>query len=136
MVIIGGGMVGSETGHFLAEKGKTVTIIEMLRRIAADMPIMPRRRLLDGLKEKKVTSLTEATCEEITEGGVTITTSQGQKQTIPADTVVLAVGHKANDDLHKALMGKVPEVHCIGDSSQPRRIVDAIDEGYRIGLSL
>ncbi len=37
VVVIGGGLVGCETGHYLAEKGKKVTIIEMLKRMAAEM---------------------------------------------------------------------------------------------------
>ena len=136
VVIIGGGMVGCETGHYLAEKGKKVVIIEALKRMAADMMPMVRRRLMDGLREKKITMLTSTTCEEITKDSVTVTTSEGQKQPIPADTVILAVGYEKNDDLFKTLEGKVSEVYCIGDSSQPRRIMEALSEGYRIGLSL
>lgn len=136
VVIIGGGMVGCETGHFLAEKGKKVTIIEVLKRMAADMLPMVRRRRLDGLRGKQVAMLTSAICEEITEGSVIVTTGEGQKETIQADTVILAVGYRTNDDLFKALEGKVPEVYCIGDSSQPQRIMEAINDGYRTGLSL
>ncbi|MFC2022408.1 FAD-dependent oxidoreductase, partial [Chloroflexota bacterium] len=103
VVIIGGGMVGCETGHFLAEKEeKKVTIIRRSERMAADMGPMVRRRLIDGLKSKQVTMLTRTKYEEITEDGVTITTSEGQKQTIKADTVILAAGYKANNDLFKA----------------------------------
>ncbi|MCK5181172.1 MAG: FAD-dependent oxidoreductase, partial [Dehalococcoidia bacterium] len=36
VVIIGGGMVGCETGHYLVEQGRTVTIVEILRRMAND----------------------------------------------------------------------------------------------------
>ena len=136
VVIIGGGMVGCETGHYLAEKGKKIVIIEILKRMASDMAPMARRRLLDGLREKQVTMLTEATCEEIAEGSVTVTTGEGQKDTVQADTVILAVGYQKNDDLLQALEGKVSEVYCIGDSSEPRRITDAVNEGYRTGLSL
>jgi len=136
VVVIGGGMVGCETAHFLAEKGKRVTVIEMLRKMAADMFPIVRRRLIDGLREKKVVMLTGATCEAITEGSVMVTPAEGQKQRIQADTIILAVGYKANDDLFKTLEGKVPEIYCIGDSSEPRRIIDAINEGYRVGLSL
>jgi pyruvate/2-oxoglutarate dehydrogenase complex dihydrolipoamide dehydrogenase (E3) component len=63
VVIIGGGMVGCETGHYLVEQGKTVTITEILKRMANDMFYMARRRLMDGLRSKKVTLLTSATCE-------------------------------------------------------------------------
>ena len=136
VVIIGGGMVGCETGHYLAEQGKTVTIIEILKRMASDMLFMTRRRLMDGLRSKKVTLLTSATCEEIKEGSVQVTTAEGKKETIPADTVIIAVGYKANDRLYKALEGKVPEIYCIGNSAKPRRILEANSEGYQAGLAL
>jgi 2,4-dienoyl-CoA reductase-like NADH-dependent reductase (Old Yellow Enzyme family)/thioredoxin reductase len=136
VVIIGGGMVGCETGRYLAEQGKKVTIIEILKRMANDMFPMVRRRLMDGLRSKKVTLLTSATCEEIKGGIVQVTTADGKKETIPADTIIIAVGYKANDRLYKALGGKVPEIYCIGNSSEPRRILEATSEGYRTGLAL
>lgn len=83
-----------------------------------------------------MTLLTSATCEEIREGSVQVTTAEGKKETIPADTVIIAVGYKANDRLYKALEGKVPEIYCIGNSSEPRRILEATSEGYRTGLAL
>jgi 2,4-dienoyl-CoA reductase-like NADH-dependent reductase (Old Yellow Enzyme family)/thioredoxin reductase len=136
VVIIGGGMVGCETGHYLAKQGKAVTIIEILKRMANDMLLMTRRRLMDGLKSKKVTMLISATCEEIKEGSVQVTTAEGKRETIPADTVIIAVGYKANDGLYKALEGKVPEIYCIGNSVEPRRILEANGEGYQAGLAL
>jgi len=136
VVVIGGGMVGCETGHYLAEKGKEVTIVEILRRMANDMFPMARRRLMDGLRGKKVTLINNANCEEIKEGNITITTSEGKKETIEVDNVIVAVGFKANDSLLKALEGKVPEIRCIGDCSEPRRILEAVGEGYRTALSL
>ena len=136
VVIIGGGMVGCETGHYLVEQGKTVTIVEILKRMANDMFPMTRRRLMDGLRSKKVTLLAGATCEEIKEGIVQVTTAEGKKETIPADTVIIAVGYKANDRLFKALEGKITEIYCIGNSSEPRRILEATTEGYRTGLAL
>jgi len=136
VVIIGGGMVGCETGHYLAEKGKRVAIIEVLKRMAADMSPMARRRLMDGLRGKQVTLRTNTTCEAITAEGITVTTGEGQREAIQADTVMLAVGYRANDGLFRALEGKVREVYCIGDASHPQRIREAINDGYRTGLSL
>ena len=60
VVIIGGGMVGCETGHHLADKGKQVTIVEILKRMANDVSPMVRRRLLDGLRAKQVAMITNA----------------------------------------------------------------------------
>jgi 2,4-dienoyl-CoA reductase-like NADH-dependent reductase (Old Yellow Enzyme family)/thioredoxin reductase len=136
VVIIGGGMVGCETGHYLAEQGKTVTIIEILKRMANDVFFMARRRLMDGLRSKSVTLLTSARCEEIKEGSVLVTTAEGKKETISTDAVVIAVGYNADDGLYKALEGKVPEIRCIGNSAKPRRILEASSEGYQAGLAL
>jgi len=134
VIVIGGGMVGCETGHYLAEQGKTVTIVEILKRMAADVSPMVRRRLLDGLREKNVSLLTEVTCEEISSDAVAVTTSEGEKRSVPADSVVVAVGYESDDSLYRALEGKVPEIQCIGDSVEPRRIREAINDGYRAGL--
>lgn len=136
VVILGGGLVGCEIGHYLASRGNRVTIIEVLRRMAGEMGPMVRRRLMDGLREKQVTMLTNTKCDEITPGNVTVITGEGQRSIIPADTVVMAVGSKANDDLFRTLQSKVPELHCVGDSSQPQGIMEATNDGYRTGLSL
>jgi 2,4-dienoyl-CoA reductase-like NADH-dependent reductase (Old Yellow Enzyme family)/thioredoxin reductase len=136
VVVIGGGMVGCETGHYLVEQGKTVTITEILKRMANDMFLMTRRRLMDGLRSKKVAMLASATCEEIKEGSVLVTTAEGKRETILADTIVIAAGYEANDRLYKDLEGKVPEIYCIGNSAKPRKILEATSEGYQIGMAL
>jgi len=136
VVVIGGGTVGCETGLYLAQKGKQVTIIEILKRAASDMYPMVRRRLMDGLRSSRVAIHTGACCEEIKDGGVTVTVSEGKSETIPADTVVIAVGYGTDSSLLDAVRGKVPEVYCIGDASKPRRIFEAVQEGYKTGLSI
>ena len=65
-----------------------------------------------------------------------MTTADGKKETIPADTIIVAVGYTANDRLYKALEGEVPEIRCIGNSAEPRRILEATSEGYQAGLAL
>ncbi len=136
VVIIGGGMVGCETGHYLADKGKHVTIIEILKRIASDVSPMVRRRLLDGLREKQVNMITSANCEEITEDSLLVTVGEGERQRILADSVILAVGYKPNDALLRAIESKFNNVYCIGDAVSPQRIREAISAGYRTGLSV
>jgi 2-enoate reductase len=136
VVIIGGGMVGCETGHYLANTGKHVTIIEILKRMANDVSPMVRRRLLDGLREKQVAMITSANCEEIVENSVLVTTGEEERQKIPADSVILAVGYKPNNVLLRAIEGRFSNVYCIGDAVSPQRIREAISAGYRAGLFL
>jgi 2,4-dienoyl-CoA reductase-like NADH-dependent reductase (Old Yellow Enzyme family)/thioredoxin reductase len=136
VVVIGGGLVGCETAHYLAAKGKKVTIIEMLKRMAVEMGPMVRRRLMDGLKQYQVAMLAEAKCQEISASGVTVMMADGGKNLFPADTFVLAVGYQTNDHLFKTLQGRVAEVHCVGDASQPQGIMEAVRDGYLAGLAV
>lgn len=136
IVIIGGGIVGCETGNYLAEKGKNVTILEVLSRLAGELSAMLRYRLLHELKEKHAVMLTNIACESIDENGVAVTDSKGQKRIIPADTVVVAAGYATNMRLADDLKDKVPEVHCIGDAAKAGQIYDAILAGCQVGLSL
>ena len=52
-----------------------------------------------------------------------------------ADTVVLAVGAKANTEFAKQSETKVP-LHFIGDCVEPRRIVNAIEEGFKTACQI
>ena len=50
------------------------------------------------------------------------------------DTVVLATGAKASDELYFALKGRVDNLHRVGDCLAPRKLDHAIYEGYLAGL--
>jgi 2,4-dienoyl-CoA reductase (NADPH2) len=60
----------------------------------------------------------------------------GKEMTVPADTVINARGAVSNTDLAKALEGKVPILHKIGDCVKPRTALDATREGFGIGLKI
>ena len=134
VVIIGGGLVGCETAEFLAEKGKTVTIIEMLNEIAVGVNISFKIGLINRLTAGGVTMFTGAKCQAINEKYVMVTAKDGKEQAIEANSVVLSVGAKPNIKLFKALKDLVPEIHLVGDCVEPRRIIDAVSDGHRIGL--
>ena len=132
VIVAGGGLVGSEVAAYLAEQGKKVTIIEMLKDIAYDLHPANRMHLLDMLTKGNVTVMTSTTLEEISNEGVVVTDAEGKEKTLKADTVVLALGMKEESELWNALKGKVRELHAIGDCVKPRRIMDAMWEGYRL----
>lgn len=136
IVIIGGGSVGCETAEYLAEKGKKVTVIEMLDTMAEKMVNVARTILMGHLKGLGVTLLTSCKCLEITDSSVACQDKEGTVHTIPADTVVAAVGDKADNALYRALEGKVPELYNIGDSAKPDSIAASVSQGYYCGLGL
>jgi pyruvate/2-oxoglutarate dehydrogenase complex dihydrolipoamide dehydrogenase (E3) component len=52
------------------------------------------------------------------------------------ETVVLATGPKANEDLYFALKGRIDNVHRIGDCVAPRKLDHAVYEGALAGREL
>ena len=61
---------------------------------------------------------------------------------IPADTVVLASGGQARDQLYHELVAmtagqeKTPAVHLIGDAYAPRTLLLAMLDGARVGRAV
>jgi NADPH-dependent 2,4-dienoyl-CoA reductase/sulfur reductase-like enzyme len=132
VAIIGGGEVGGELAWFLAEKGKKVTIIEMLGGVAMDMNMFSRFYLMDKLAELGVDMLLNTTAQEITDKGVVAVDMEGNKQVIEADTVILATGFRPDNELEDKLKGAISEVYTIGDCVKPGKIWGAIDSASRI----
>jgi len=130
VVVVGGGMIGAETAEFLAEKNKKVTVLEMLGRIGMDMVPMVISLLYSRLKKLGVVTITNAKVEEIMDNGV-VYEKDGKKQTVGADSVVLAVGSKPSVILMNALKGKVSELYAIGNAKEPCNVLEAIHEGSR-----
>ena len=131
VVVVGGGLIGCETALYLAQKGKKLTIVEMLDGVMLDMYSANRMHLLKLLTDADVNILTETKCLEIRDNGITIADKYGKRSTLEADTVVLAVGLKSNEGLLEALKDKIPEVYAIGDCVEPRKVINAIWEGFR-----
>jgi pyruvate/2-oxoglutarate dehydrogenase complex dihydrolipoamide dehydrogenase (E3) component len=133
VVVLGGGQVGCETAAYLAGKGKRVTLVEMLDLLAADLGKRQGRELLiDHLRDRGVTLLTRTKGEEISDQGLVVVDRHGQRQTLGADTVVLACGSIPDAGLLEKVKGVVPEVHVIGDCFKPRTLLEAVDEGSRV----
>jgi 2,4-dienoyl-CoA reductase-like NADH-dependent reductase (Old Yellow Enzyme family)/thioredoxin reductase len=136
-VVVGGELVGCETADFLSQQGRKVTVVRRGPEMAARMFPSNRQALLARLKEKNVVLVTGVKrYEEITGNGLVIIDSHGNRRTIECDTVVLATGATPNNQVAKAFEGKVGEIRLAGDCVQPRRIVDAIHEGARLGREI
>ena len=138
MLIVGGGMVGCETAEFLIKneaKATQVIILEILDRIAPDVPPTYRPFFLARLRNAGIRMKTDTTVKEITPNGVK-TTYKGTSKCIEGDTVVLAVGFEANKHLEEELKGKVPLLHSIGDCIKPRLIKEAIENGFYVGRKI
>jgi 2,4-dienoyl-CoA reductase (NADPH2) len=133
VVIIGGGLHGCELAEFLVKRGRKVTIVDTAEELGESMIDFRLGLFLDWIDRKGVVTFTGVKSIEITDNGVTIVDKEGKLQTIVADNIMPAVPLAPNTGVFKSLEGKAPEVYAIGDCGQPRMIVDAIADGWKIG---
>jgi 2,4-dienoyl-CoA reductase-like NADH-dependent reductase (Old Yellow Enzyme family)/thioredoxin reductase len=136
VVVIGGEVVGCEAAEFLAEKGKKVTVTRRGPEMAMKVEAILRPLFLQRLLEKGVTLLTDIRYNEVIPQGLVVTAKDDKRRVIEADTIVLAVGSIPDRALYQEIKGKAPEVYLVGDCVEPRKIRDAISDGYRIGLKI
>lgn len=133
VVVIGGGIQGCELAEFLVKRHRKVTIVDSTDTLGDDMIQHLKQQLFWWFREKGVTMLPGVQPVAVTEKGLIVLTKEGYKRTIEADSIVPAVPMKANTELFDVLKKRFPEVYTAGDCGNPRLIVDAIADGWRIG---
>lgn len=138
VIIIGGGMLGSELALFLAEKGKEVILTTRQKQIGYDMEIAHFIVLMNRLAKAKVQIHTQQLLQEVTDGGVIMLdlARLGEKVELKGDQVVIMGGLQSSTQLYQELKAKGLTVHAIGDCVQPRGIHEAIYEGHLAALSI
>jgi 2,4-dienoyl-CoA reductase (NADPH2) len=136
VVIVGGGSTGCETGEFLAQKGKQVTILEMLARIGADYGPMNRYVVIDRLAAAGIRLETGVKVEAVTEKGVKVIRGGLYPEFFEADSVVLAMGMVSDDAVARTLEGKAPSVFKIGDAVKPAGVAEAMENAFQVAMQI
>ena len=139
VVVIGGGLVGTETAEYLLQHGCEVAIVEMLDKIAAGESETILPLIMSDFAEHNVEQHVKTRLTAITDEGVEAvrTAEDGAEEPvkIACDYVVMAVGSKANAfDLD----GVTVPVTCVGDCSGERTadIASAIRTAYHAANEL
>jgi 2,4-dienoyl-CoA reductase (NADPH2) len=115
--------------------GRKITVIDILERMADNVGLSTRWSLIKSLRLMGVELRPKTKLVEITRDAVIVDTELG-KESIPADTVIIAVGSRSVDDLAREVNSGGTEVITIGDAKEPRKITDAIREGFDTALKL
>jgi NADPH-dependent 2,4-dienoyl-CoA reductase/sulfur reductase-like enzyme len=136
VVIVGGGSTGCETAEFLANKGKQVTILEMLARIGADYGPMNRYVVIDRLIAAGIRLETGVKVEAITEKGVRVIRGGLYPEFFEADSVVIAMGMVPDDAVARTLEGKAPSVFKIGDAVKPAGVTEAMESAFKVAMQI
>jgi 2,4-dienoyl-CoA reductase (NADPH2) len=165
VVVVGGGSVGLETAVYLASVGtispqqlyfltlhqaerpevlydlmvkgsKKITVLEMAKRMGQDIGSSSRWVLMKDLRTRGVELITGATMKEIRDTEVVYTNANGEDVTIPADTVVLAMGSRPENSLAQALEPMNVDVKVIGDANKVGRIGEAVEAAFNLALTV
>lgn len=135
VVVIGGGLVGTELAEFLAERGRSVTVLEEGQDLAPEMAHPRRWRALHEARRHGVAFHTGAVPTSITERRVTYRIGTVDHE-VAADTVLLAAGVHTDRSLVERLRGTCGEIHVIGDADKVGYIEGAVRSGHLIGRTI
>ncbi len=135
IVVIGGGLVGTETALDLAENGHSVTLVEMLPKIMKDVAVTDFLAYSERIAKTDMRVLTETRLEEVLDNGARVSSKKGE-ETIEADTVILALGLKAEQGLYNELIAAGKEAYLVGDAVKAGKIFDAIHTAYRAAIRI
>ena len=136
IVIIGGGIHGLQLAAFLVKRKRKVTVVDTAEELGKEVVMSYRFSLLGWLERKGVLLLPGVKYGEIIEEGLTITTREGEKRILAADTILPALPMAPDTEFVKSLEGAAPEVYPVGDCGNPALIIDAIGDGSRIGRAI
>jgi len=100
------------------------------------MKEIPAKDLLKRLNDRKVKILTDTEVLSIEHGSVLTKDRDGNRVSLPADSVILSVGSVSENSLLAPLREKVPEVYPAGDAVKPGNAGDALRSAARIALEI
>ena len=137
VVVIGASMLSLETAVMLGERGMPVAVIshgQLGGRRGPNEKVV-FRALLRHMQELSIPLYLNSPVLEITPDAVIIR-YEGELSFIPCDTVVTAVGVKADTLLAGELKGLVSEIYTVGDCQQPGNAAQATYGAASLALKL
>ena len=144
VVVVGGGLVGTELAEFLVERGRSVTVLEEGDNLATEMAHPRRWRTLHEARAHGVdfhtgTRLVAVTADEVIAHTAATDEKDGDEVRFGADSVLLAGSVQPDSSLAGAIrtgIGGDVEVHVVGDAGTVGYIEGAIRSGYEVGVGL
>ena len=126
------------TAELLLEQGKRVEVISPLFYVGQDIGVTSIAPLYKRLFTRGAV-LTPGTELRAVEGSAVLVAnvySGAERRIEGVDTVVLSAGSRSTDSLYRALKGRVPELHAVGDCVAPRGVHQAILDATRVARAI
>ncbi len=136
VAVIGSGMTGLETSALLVEGGNKITIVEMADSVAPGLWCQHRFDVVPGLEKAGTKFITGNKLVEIQDGAVIIEDKKGNKQTVPADNVVLSLGVKPVNNLLEDAKAVAKKVEIVGDAKKPGKIYTGTREAFQAAIKI
>lgn len=137
-VIIGAGPTGLETAEFLAEKGCRVGVMDVLtwEELLETYPRAEAVYHQMRMEELDIEFHGGVQVKEIRPHQVLYRQNGWERALTDVNTVILATGSVPADGLARAISDLGVRIVEAGDCQKPGKIIDAVDAGFRAGLSV
>lgn len=151
------GAINSDVAHFLSfyqlipqdevmkrwlKGNRNVTIIDLLPKLAKNVGRTTRGYLIGIAKKLGISTVMGATIDKFDGKSLeyTLKIDETEEHNVleNVDTFVLATGVKSNADLYEKVKASNPsfKIFNIGDSKEPRTMLEAIHEGFQVAYNL
>ncbi len=134
-VIVGGSGAGLSLAVFLVRQGAyELTVLEKSRKAGRDVSPFYLWRYLGLLRKGGVILMTGSALAGVSSDGVLVR-SGGEEKWLPAEGIILAEAAAPSFPVPAAGASRA-KIHVIGDARKPRRLHNAIHDGYRLGMEI
>lgn len=130
VVILGGGLIGTESAVYLDSLGKEVSVVEMRGDYAVDAPGFHKLGLKTCLDKSRVKIYLNTTARRVTKKGLVCTDADGRELELEADTILVAAGMRPNEEAVEELRYAAPRFIRIGDCIRAGKVHAAVTGGY------
>jgi 2,4-dienoyl-CoA reductase-like NADH-dependent reductase (Old Yellow Enzyme family)/thioredoxin reductase len=136
ILVLGGGQSALMLADYLAEAGKTVTVLNRGRHFAAEMSSNDRFYLRERLNRHGVKMYKNVGVDGFEPGGVRFRSGDQTYEMDGIDALVVSEGMTPIRQARSLFKGRDLDVHLIGDAREARNLMLAISEGEEIARTL
>ena len=135
VLILGGGMAGTELAVYLHSLGKEAVVMEAAKQLNFANNSCHRSAVMEQLRKRGIEVHTEAKVIGLAPGSVSVETPGGIL-TIAGDSVVNALGREPLQEEAAAFGLTAPVFYAIGDCLAAKNVYEANRLGFNVGMDI
>ncbi len=135
VVVLGGGMAGTELAIYLKNLGKDPVVVEMAPRLNFANNSCHSSAVMEQLGKLEIPARTGTKVTAVEKGSVKCAAADGEAA-IPADSVVNALGRRPLQEAAAAFASCAPVFYPIGDCLAAKNVYEANRLGYNVAMDI